>query len=60
MRIAPYDKVVIAISTSGAISGKGGDPIEAPTLHAVHSDGDVSATGAGKSRCCVPARTATS
>ena len=48
VRIAPYDKVVIAISTSGAISGKGGDPIQAPALHAVHSDGDVSATGAGK------------
>ena len=48
VRIAPYDKVVIAISTSGAISGKGGDPVQAPALHAVHSDGDVSATGAGK------------
>lgn len=48
VRIAPYDKIVIAISTTGAISGRGGDPVQAPALHAVGSDGDVSATGAGK------------
>lgn len=48
VRIAPYDTVVVAISTSGAISGKGGNPVTAPALHAVHSDGDISATGAGK------------
>ncbi|GAA1057262.1 hypothetical protein GCM10017608_07230 [Agromyces luteolus] len=48
VRIAPYDKVIVALSTTGAISGKGGDPVQAPALHAVRSDGDVSATGAGK------------
>lgn len=48
VRIAPYDKVIIAVSDSGAIAGKGGNPVQAPAVHAKRSDGEVYATDGAK------------
>lgn len=45
VRIAPYDKVIIALTNTGVITGEHGDPIHSPATFAVRSDGEVLATG---------------